>query len=417
MGLIQIAKDSIKGTLQDQQQTTITCEDMGNELLMAKKTRPNGILRNGSRIVVNPGQVAVLIDNGIVVDSSAAPGTYEWQSDASPGFFSGDFGGVFREMWTRFKFGGGTWQDQAVYYINTTEIIDNGFGTPAPVLYRDYDYATFNAMTGRELPMTVKIKCSANFSFEIDRPWIFLERLGGTANLYYKDQLLEQLAVEIVASFQEMLNSLGNDVDRIPTGSLQGSVTRIKKLMKDNEFDTNIRERGIKLVGFNIKKVTIEKESDDEMAAYRAISNDRTFMDRQQQREADMKTAVGSNPAGVGSAFMGLGIMNNMMGGGMQQPAYPQQQIPQQQFPQPGVAVMPPQQQGGQPGVAVMIPPQQAPAAADGILCVRCNTVMNGPFCAQCGTPAPPTAPAGGFCTQCGTKVAGPFCAQCGTKQ
>ena len=44
MGLIKAAVGAIGGTLGDQWKDLISCEDMGNDILMVKKTTKNGII-------------------------------------------------------------------------------------------------------------------------------------------------------------------------------------------------------------------------------------------------------------------------------------------------------------------------------------------------------------------------------------
>ena len=84
MGLIKqvfdSAKNAVKGTLEDQFKEAIRCEDMGNDILMVKKADENGTLAKGSRIIVAPGQVAVLYDSGKILDATAEPGVYTFDS-------------------------------------------------------------------------------------------------------------------------------------------------------------------------------------------------------------------------------------------------------------------------------------------------------------------------------------------------
>ena len=72
---------------------------------MRKITDDNGTIAKGSRIIVAPGQLAVIYDNGKILDATAEPGVYTFDSSTTPSFFGGDFGKVFKEMWDRFKFG------------------------------------------------------------------------------------------------------------------------------------------------------------------------------------------------------------------------------------------------------------------------------------------------------------------------
>ena len=138
MGLIKAAFGAVGSTLHDQWKVAIRCEDMGNDILMVKKTTPTGVITSGSTIVVAPGQCAIIFDNGRVIDATAEDGPYTFDSSSSPSLFAGQFGGMFKEMWQRFTYNGASAKEQAVYFINTKEIIDNKFGTPNPIIYRDW---------------------------------------------------------------------------------------------------------------------------------------------------------------------------------------------------------------------------------------------------------------------------------------
>ena len=138
MGLIKAAGKAVSTTLKDQWKEFIKCENMDNNTLMVKKTTENGVITKKSAIEVAPGKIAVIFQSGKILDATAEEGIYTFDESSSPSFFAGDFGAVFKEMWTRFTFNGATNKDQAVYFINAKEIIDNKFGTPAPVPYQDY---------------------------------------------------------------------------------------------------------------------------------------------------------------------------------------------------------------------------------------------------------------------------------------
>ena len=56
MGLIKAAVGAVGSTLHDQWKEAIRCEDMPNDVLMVKKTTPNGVISNGSTVIVGPGQ-------------------------------------------------------------------------------------------------------------------------------------------------------------------------------------------------------------------------------------------------------------------------------------------------------------------------------------------------------------------------
>lgn len=394
LGLLKMAKDSIKGVLDSQPLRVIRSQDMGNNILMVKKTGDRGIIRNGSVIIVNPGQMAVIVDNGTVVDATAEPGSFEFDSASSPSFFAGDFKQVFKEMWARFTFGAGTYQDQAVYFINVKEIIDNGFGTFAPVMYRDWEHCSNDARRpGMLIPLRVGIKCSGNYTFKIDNPAEFLMKIGGTTPIYTKDELCDQMRMEIVSVFQAVLNSLCDEKNQVFPLELPARSALIKQLMDQNTFDKNIRERGLKIVGFNILNVNLDDESKRRVDEF----IDSGDFAKQQAKLTDAVLAAASNDSGANMGFYNLSMMNNAMGG-MFQNTVPNPTIvqnTQSNFQQPVSQV-----------VTVSTP--------TGCRCPKCGHTSNGRFCSECGSPL--SAPEERFCSNCGQKVAGKFCANCGAK-
>src|SRR5574344_945993 len=141
MGLIKSTVKSIGGTLHDQWQDLIKCENMDNNTLMVKQTTETGQISKESRIIVAPGQVAVIYDSGSVLDATAEEGIYNFDQSSSPSFFGGQFGAVFKEMWQRFKYNGTPAKEQAVFDFNVKEILDNKFGTGTPIMYQDWSHA------------------------------------------------------------------------------------------------------------------------------------------------------------------------------------------------------------------------------------------------------------------------------------
>ena len=138
MGLIKAAVGAIGGTLKDQFKEAIRCDDMTNEILMMKKTTPTGVISNQSTIIVAPGQCAIIYDNGRVIDATAEEWIYQFDTSSTPSFFAGQFKDTFKEMWQRFTYGGGSAKEQAVFFFNIKEIMDNKFGTPAPIPLQDW---------------------------------------------------------------------------------------------------------------------------------------------------------------------------------------------------------------------------------------------------------------------------------------
>ena len=390
MGLIKAIAGSIGGTLKDQWLDLIKCDNMDMETLMVKQTTKTGQISKGSRILVAPGQVAVIYDSGSVLDATAEEGVYTFDQSSSPSFFGGQFGPVFKEMWQRFTYGGTPAKEQAVFFFNIKEILDNKFGTATPIPFQDWSHAIPNQMTNSLSPMGVNVRCYGKYTFQLDDVAVFMRNHAGTANVVKKKDITEQMRSEVIAAFQNVLNEMGNSKHRVPVLELPSYTDEMKQVMDERVFDEPIRARGIRLVSFTVESVSLDDASQQKIDRYEYSSN--SMM--QQGKIIDVMETAAGNEAGAGNAFIGLGMMNagtgGMTGGAMQNAWNNQGQQ----------ANYDPYNQGG--------------AAAKGVPCPKCGTMITGKFCPECGTPAPAPKPMM-KCPKCGTESTGKFCPECGT--
>ena len=424
MGLIKAIAGAIGSTMKDQWLDLIKCENMDMSTLMVKQTTKTGQISKGSRILVAPGQVAVIYDSGAVLDATAEEGVYTFDESSSPSFFGGQFGPVFKEMWQRFTYGGTPAKEQAVFFFNAKEILDNKFGTATPIPFQDWSHAIPNQMTGSMSPMGVNVRCYGKYTFRLDDVAIFMRNHAGTANVVKKSDITEQMRSEVIAAFQNVLNEMGNSKHRVPVLELPSYTDEMKQVMDERVFDEPIRARGIRLVSFTVESVSLDDASQAKIDRYEYSSN--SMM--QQGKIIDVMGDAANNPGGAGNAFIGLGMMNagtggmtgsvmqNAWNGGQGQPQtnydpYQLQDGPGMSMKQTGV----PCPKCGTPIVGKFCPecgtPAPAPKAAK--KCPKCGTETTGKFCPECGTPIPSDEPK--KCPKCGTEVTGKFCPECGT--
>ena len=358
MGLIKAAVEAAGSTLHDQWKDFIRCEDLGNDILMKRVSTPNGIVSKDSAVQVAPGQIAVIFDSGKILDATAEEGIYTFDSSTSPSFFAVQFGPVFKEMWNRFTYGGGVSKEQAVFFINAKEIIDNKFGTPAPIPFQDWSHPIPNQMTGSITPLRVEVKCFGKYTFVISDPATFMSKIAGTADEYTKEDMTEQMRSEVIGVFQNVLNELGNSEHKVPVLELPSATDEIKAMMDEKTFDQQIKERGMSIKGFVVESVTLDDESNKKIDDYELAGN--TAMQRG-KLVGSYGTAVvdaANNPNGAANGLFGVGMMNMASGGVL------------------GGAAMGAFQDGN----------NQA-AAANGY-CSKCGAPLSGPFCSKCGAKA-----------------------------
>lgn len=363
MGLIKAAVTATTSTLHDQWKDYIKCDDLGQEILMKRVSTPNGIISKDSAIQVSPGQIAVIFQSGQILDATAEPGIFTFDQSTSPSFFAGQFGPVFKEWWSRFVYNGGTSKEQAVFYINAKEIMDNKFGTPAPIPYQDWSHPIPNQMTNTLTPLRVEVKCFGKYTFKISDPAVFMSRIAGTAEEYRKDEIVEQMRSEVVGAFQKVLNELGNSEHKVPVLELPSSTDIIKKTMDEKVFDQPIRDRGMNIVGFVVESVTLDEESNKKIDNYELSSN--SFMQQGTLTGAYAQAVkdAANNESGAANGFVGVGMMNMASGG--------------------------------------MIGGAATNAFNNQGTTMNQGNVTSGKFCPNCGSPVN----GGNFCTNCGNKL------------
>lgn len=315
MGLIKAAVGAVGSTMHDQWKEAIRCENMPNDVLMVKKTTPNGVISNKSTIIVAPGQCAIIYDNGRVIDATAEEGVYTFDESSTPSFFAGQFGAVFKEMWQRFTYNGASAKQQAVFFFNLKEIIDNKFGTPAPIPFQDWSHPIPNQMTNTITPLRVEIKCFGKYTFKIVDPALFMNTLAGTADVYRKDELVEQLRTEVMAVFQNVANELGTEKYKVPVLEMPSQTDEIREMMDEKVFDAKIRERGIEIVCFAVESVTLTDESAKKIDDYELSSNSYMQQGRMVGAYSNAVEDAAKNANGAANGFMGIGMMNMATGG------------------------------------------------------------------------------------------------------
>lgn len=385
MGLIKAAKGAIGSTLKDQWKEAIRCEEMTDDVLMVKKTTQTGVISNGSTIIVAPGQCAIIYDNGRVIDATAEDGEYVFDASSTPSFFAGQFGETFKEMWERFTYNGESSKQQAVFFFNTKEIMENRFGTAIPVPFQDWSHPLLNEMTNSMAPLRVEIKCFGKYTFRISNPAVFMSEIAGTSNVYTKDELAEQIKSEMIGILQNIINELGNAEHKIPVLELPSQTDEIKQIIDERECDKNIKDRGLSLVGFVIESVTLTEESEAKIDNYEYSTN--TYLQKGKMVDAYSSAVekAASNPSGVLGGMMGVGVLNMTSDGIIKD-------IANKAFGHNNEVVDNNQENKWE--------------------CPNCKEKVEGDFCSHCGTKRPEEK----YCKHCGEKVQkdAKFCSKCG---
>ena len=396
MGLIKAGIGALGGVLADQWKEFFTCDSISEDVLIVKGQKnisgrssntkgSDNVITSGSGIVVADGQCMIIVEQGKVVEVCAEPGQFTYDASTEPSIFSGNFGEslkeTFKTIGKRFTFGGEPAKDQRVYYFNTKEIMNNMFGTKAPIPFR----VIIDERRGIDYDIT--LRCNGMFTFRIVDPLLFYTNIAGNvADEYRKETIMEQLKSDFLNALQPAfakMSEIGVRYSAIPAHTMELCDAIDAAMAAKWKL-----QRGLKIENVSFNALNAPKEDEDEIQRIKKsiiMSDPMLAGGYQATGMTDAAMNAANNPGGAVNAFMGMGMAGNMMGNTAQ---LFQQGMAQQQYQA-----------------------QQTPV--DGWKC-SCGNTATGNFCPECGSPKPDD---GSWTCSCGAKNKGKFCPECGTKK
>ncbi len=434
MGIIKALTGAIGGGLADSWLEVIESAPMGDNTVFTRgvKVRKGDsrnqntkgtadTVSNGSIIHVYDNQFMMLVDGGKVVDYTAEPGYFKVDNSSMPSLFGGQFGDSLKETFSRIKYGGTPSSSQKVFFINLQEIKGIKFGTRTPINYFDCFYNS-----------ELFLRAHGTYSIKVTEPLKFYaEAIPRNAESVDINDINEQYLNEFLEALQAAINQMSADGTRISfVTSKARELSKYMANVLDEEWN---QTRGMQVQSVGIGSLSYDEESQKliNMRNQGAMLSDPSVREGYVQGAmARGVEAAGSNTAGAGAAFMGVGLgMNaagNMAGAfsasNQQQMQYQQQQQAQQQAQQGGWKCSCGATNGDNmafcPGCGSKKP---APKPAEGGWTCSCGATngANMAFCPNCGSKKPAEAAAkSAFCPNCGAKLAdgAKFCVECGTK-
>lgn len=418
MGIIRAITSAIGGGLGDEwlevyesdkmSPTTITAPGVivrKNDPRNNNKKGTADTISNGSLIQVKEGQFMLLVDGGKVIDYSGEAGYFKVDNSSMPSLFNGEFGDTLKETFNRVRFSGSTPYKQTTYFLNMQEVRGLKFGTPAPVNYFDNFY---NA--------ELFLRAHGSYTIRITDPLKFYVQVADhDANKSIEvEDISEQYRNEFLTAFQTALNKMSADGERISFVLSRGD--QLAEYMQDV-----LDEKWQELRGFQIESVAIASISyDEESQKLINMRNQGAMLSDASIREGYVQGSVargleaaGSNEAGAGQGFFGMGVGMSTIGGGFGQFSENNaEQIRQQQAQQVAPSANPAEGAAAPAEGGVVMGSVQAPSTESGWACPKCGTQNSGKFCIECGTKKPEEAK----CPKCGHAVTkdARFCPECG---
>ncbi len=387
MGLIKAFTNSVSSGLGDQFKEFIVCPEIDNHVLIQRgmvehgkgNRKPSeGIITNGSLVVVPVGMCMLLVDNGEIVEFTAESGTYRYDSSSEPTIFEGGvFKGIKNTIKTigkRITYGGQPAHDQRVYYINTKVITGNKFGSPQPKKITDEKYGM------------VEVTFFGEYAFQVvDPAKLIATVIGSNAKdtITYDEVIGSQLKAKFIEQITQAI-SIVMRKHKVSFGDMGMYGGDISSEMNRCLDDSWREQYGLIITDVAIADINLTEES---MKRVNRIDDAKIFSNKNLQSglmaeavSESMKNAA-SNANGAMMGFAGLNMAsnmaNNIMGTGNDLKDDTVQDI-ETKMPEPGTIF---EKKSFHQEMNTSSEEKANPKK----YCSNCGEIVTGNFCSNCG--------------------------------
>ena len=384
MGLISAAIGSAATTLGDTFKEVVTCPEVDNSVIIQRGVvnhgsgnlvHSEGVITNGSKIIVPQGMAMMIVDNGAIVEFTDTPGDYVWDSSSEPSIFVGNLGksiiDTIKTIGSRITYGGQAAKDQRVYYVNTKILPAIPYGSQQPETIVDPVYGS------------VEVTYNGEFNVKVDDPAILVNTMLGANpkdTLTFDDIFATEGRNILKGKFAQKVGEAITEimaVNNISFNRIQGQRSAITDKM-NTLLNADWHDKyGIIVAG----EVTINiNASEEAKAQIREIDKVRGMPNADAERVGIMSDAYSKNLQGAMAASTGEAMLNASKNEGGSMAGFMGMGFAQNAS-------------GNVAGMINDLPGKTEEAKAE---------EGSSRFCSNCGAPAKDGAK---FCTQCGNQL------------
>lgn len=252
-----------------------------SDVLAYRFPRHNNEIKNGAKLTVREGQVAVFVNEGRLADVFF-PGMYTLKTENMP----------ILSTLMGWKYGFNSPFKAEVYFISTKRWNDLKWGTSNPIMLRDPEFGP------------IRIRAFGTYSMQVSDPATFLRQLVSTDPSFESYEITAQLRNTIVSRFADAIGQT-----KIPVLDLAGNYDRISQIAMER-IGPDLATMGLTLASFFIENVSLPPEV-EKMLDKRTEMN--VLGDMNQYARYQAANAIGDaakNPGGVAGvgAQMAAGV-------------------------------------------------------------------------------------------------------------
>lgn len=271
--------DKLRGEFID----IIEWTDASADTMVYRFDRYQNEIKNGARLTVREGQMAVFINEGKMADVFS-PGMYTLNTANLP----------LLSTLQGWKYGFDSPFKAEVYFVSTRNITAQKWGTKNPIVLNDKRFGM------------LEIRAYGTYVIRVSDPAIFIKEIVGTDGLFTVDKISEQLKSMIVAQFTDA----AGEAD-LPIENYASHLNEISELLH-GIIGIDFAKYGIGLTKFVIENVSMPEEIKNEIFELSRLNTIDLNKLTQIKAAKAMQSAAENNMSGAG---LGMGFaMTNLMG-------------------------------------------------------------------------------------------------------
>lgn len=321
----------------------------------------NKEVKKGSRLIIRPGQDAIVLHNGAIEGIFKDEGNFQIESEIIP----------FLSTLKGFKFGFNSGIRLEVLFVNTKEFLVK-WGTKNPI----------NIPT-QSLPGGIPIRAFGNFVMKIGDYVTLIDKVAGIKDSFSVDDVKERVNSSLDQLLMRWIVKEGKDMF-----NLQVNAHEISEGIR-SDLDMEMKKIGLDISGFTVSSFTYPEEIQEKInktASYSMVS------DTDKYQKISMVDSMGKNGGNssmsdAAGMVMGMNFANEMM-----------------------------KNNNNNNNSNTNVQEKNV----DTKKCNNCKATINSSakFCPECGSKNETDEIKVKYCTSCGTKIldGAKFCPECGNK-
>jgi membrane protease subunit (stomatin/prohibitin family) len=255
--------------------------DDDRQTLVWRFPRYHNQIKNGARLIVRPGQVAILVHQGRLADQFT-PGTHSLETKNLPVLST--LAGWAHGFDSPFK--------AEIHFVATHQITDLKWGTANPVLLRDPEIGP------------LRVRAFGTYTLRATDPARLLKELVGSGTNYEAGEIGELLRAIIASEFADLVADA-----EIPVLDLASHYQSLSEKLRSAVVSRIRGEFGLDLPQLILVNVSVPEEVERALDAKSSMSLLGDLARYQQYQVGQSTPIAAANPAGgIAGAGLGLGM-------------------------------------------------------------------------------------------------------------